>query len=336
MWKTIISCLWIIFLHVGWQPWLHAAETPESPAGTTNAPLAIWVNWRPQAEYAGLIIAYRKGFFHDAGLKNVTLQWSQPGDSTEPELAGGEADFCVYALAEGIIERANGTPVVELAQIIQSSSIELVTKRSSGITRLEDLDGRRVAMWDYADDCSVRALFLQRNVKPISVHMSLSLATFLRGAVDAVTVTHHNGYNTLLQSGLRPEDMHVFRMADYGFDLPEDGLFCLENTRGKRPADCAAVVAAVRRGWEYALAHEEDTLDIIMAYCEENSVASNRPHQRWSLREVCKIIKTPPGRPWGSLDPDAYRRTGEMLKSLKLIEKLPPYRAFYQPPPSEP
>lgn len=332
MLKLSCSCLWILCLCVGWRSQSYAAEANPSPVGPAKPSLTILTDWRPRAEYAGLIIADTKGFFRDAGLKNVSLQWSQPGDSVYPELIGGQADFCVCILSEAIIQRSKGVPVVQLAQLIQSSSIELVTKRSSGIVRLEDLDGRRVAMWNCADDCPIRLLFLRRNVKPVVVQLSHSLATFLRDAADAVTVTHYGGYNILLQSGLRPEDLRVFRMADYGFDLPEDGLFCLESTLAKRPGDCAAVVAAVRRGWEYALAHEEEALDIILDYCERNDAMTNRPHQRWMLHEMSKLMRTPPGRPRGSLAPDAYRRTGEMLKSLKLIDNLPPYREFHRPP----
>jgi len=332
MWKWLLSCFWIIGLSLASnQPWCAAGERSSPPRAETT-PLKLLMDWRPRAEYAGIILAEKKGFYRDAGLRNVKLQWSYPGDPVFPDLIDGRADFCTAVLAEAVIERNNNSPVVELSQIIQSSSVELVTKRTSGIVRLEDINGRRAAMWNEADDYAVQALFLQRGIRPTVVPLSFSLAVFLRGAVDAATVRHFSGYNTLLLSGLRPEDLRVFRMADYGFDLPEDGLFCLESTRIHRARDCAAVVAAIRRGWEYALSHEEEALDIILAYCEEHDAATNRSHQRWMLRVMGEIMRTPPGRPWGSLDPEAYRRVGEVLKTLKLIEKPPPYEDFFRPP----
>ena len=126
----------------------------------------------------------------------------------------------------------------------------------------------------------------------------------------------------------------MFSLADYGLAFPEDGIYCTEATRRDRAEACAAVVAACRQGWDYALDHEAETLEAVMKYCRAANVRTNRNHQRWMLRSVAVAIRGQPGTPpapWGSLSADVYQGVARMLLDERLLRAVPAFDQFYQP-----
>ena len=78
------------------------------------------------------------------------------------------------------------------------------------------------------------------------------------------TFMRYNEYHTLLAAGLDPDDLTVFALADGGLGLPEDGLYCLDDTWRRDPDLCRAVARASVEGWLYAFAHPDEALDIVM------------------------------------------------------------------------
>ena len=46
---------------------------------------------------------------------------------------------------------------------------------------------------------------------------------------------------------------------------------------------------ASKKGWEWAAAHPEETLDIVMKYVDREHIATNRVMQRLMLKEVLRL-----------------------------------------------
>ena len=47
--------------------------------------------------------------------------------------------------------------------------------------------------------------------------------------------------------------------------------------------------SASKKGWEWAAAHPDEALDIVMQYVEKNHIATNRVMQRLMLEEVLRL-----------------------------------------------
>ena len=153
------------------------------------------------------------------------------------------------------------------------------------------MTGQRVGLWGGDFDVLPRAFFRKFHVQPEIVPQSNSMVPFLRGAVSVASAMHYNEYHKLLEAGLRPEELQVFTLADYGLDFPEDGLYCHERCWRDRADQCAALVRAVQQGWDYALDHEVEALDVVMAYCRRAEVRTSRNHQQWMLRSMAGLIR---------------------------------------------
>ncbi len=308
-----------------------AADKSPSPASKTDR-VVLKLHWYPQAQFAGYLVARDKGYFRSAGLDDVEIRWSTAGERSLDTLEKVESAFCTGWLCDAIVRRSKGAPIVHMTQITQKSALLLVTRRAYGITTPSDMTGRRVALWGGDFDVLPMAFFNKYQVKPEIVPQSASMVPFLRGAVNIASAMHYNEYHKLLEAGMRAEDLLVFNFADYGFDFPEDGLYCHERTWRDQPARCAAVMRAVQQGWDYALENEVEALDVVMDYCRRAEMRTSRNHQQWMLRSMSDLIRFRAAgtrAPWGELPAAVYQGVAEELRSQGLLKTVPPFEEFH-------
>lgn len=294
---------------------------------------ALLLQWLPQAQFAGYYVALDKGFYREAGV-DLEVRAGGPDTLASRELAEGEVEFATMFLATGVQRRAEGMPIVHLAQIVQRSALMLVARKDSGIASPRDLDGRRVSIWDNEFQLQPTALFQRLGVIPEFVPQGSTVNLFLRGGVAAVSAMWYNEYHTLLASGLDPSELTVFFFSDQELNFPEDGIYCLQTTWDEDPEMCRAVVAATLRGWRYAFDNPEEALGIVLSRMREARVPANRAHQRWMLARMRDIVMSAGNRRgggearMGKLDRLGYQRTAAVLLERGLIPFAPTYERF--------
>lgn len=294
---------------------------------------ALVLQWQPQAQFAGFYVAHEKGFYREAGVELTIIPGGQDVVASQL-LAQGRAQFATMFLATGVERRANqkngGLPVVHLAQLVQRSALMIVTRADSGIREPKDLDGKRMSVWDNEFRLQPLALFQRLGIRPTLLPQSSTLGLFLRGGVDAASAMWYNEFHTLLASGLEPDDLRVFFYRDLDLNFPEDGIYTLDKTLKADPELCRAVVAASLRGWEYAFAHPEEALDIVLKRMREAHVPVSRVHQRFMLARMKDVMQpvTATDTPLGALRQEDFDRVAKSLASLGLIRNAPDFGEF--------
>ena len=136
-------------------------------------------------------------------------------------------------------------------------------------------------------------------------------------------------FHAILNAGLDPDELSIFLLKDYGIDLPEDGLYVLEETLNNDPTLADGFAQASLEGWEYASAHLDETLDVVIRYMQEAKLPANRVQQKWMLERMCDVI-IPPGSQgaFGRLSENAYNSAGQILLQLGEIRTIPDFKAF--------
>jgi NitT/TauT family transport system substrate-binding protein len=296
---------------------------------TALKPVTLILHWMPQSQFAGYYMALEKGFYRDRGL-DVTILRGGPDRDPVEYLTTGKADFATLFLTGALIARDQGAPIVHIAQIVNSSNLMLIARRGAGISSIEDLQGRRVSLWGPQFSTAFEACFKANSVQPVAVPQYYTVNLFLRRGVDACSAMAYNEYQTLVQSGMNDEEMTKIYMRDMGFDFPEDGIYCLDETLAGDPETCKAFVAATLEGWRYAGDHSDEALEIVMARAREVHVPTNLLHQRWMLETILDSILPEPGDPWrmGELLPDAYEEVVATLQEQSVV--LPGAAAYRQ------
>ncbi len=270
-------------------------------------------HWIPQAQFAAYYVAQDQGFYRDAGLE-VQIVHSSADVSSFELLKNGRADVVSSFLMDAIKARAKGLPLVNIAQLSQHSALMLVAMKKNGINRPEDLQGKKIGIWTSGFDDIPFAFMREKQIDMQVVRILNTVNLFLAGGIDVMTVMNYNEYDQIINSGVNEEELSRFHFADYGYDIPEDGLYCLESTLQNKREALGKFVQATLKGWEYAAGNKEYTLDLVIAEMNKAHLPNNRAHQRWMLDRMLELIT--PG--------DKATAPGQLLesdfnKALKII-----------------
>lgn len=304
-------------------------DTP--PTKTTPAKklfkLRYRMKWLHQAQFAGALVAKEKGFYAQRGLDVEIL--SGGGDNPPyPSLIEGSADISNLNLITALKYHVTDHPLVCLAQISQKSSTVLVGKKTSGIKTIKDLEGKKIGVWRDGGGDHVRFFLesLGMNIRVIPIDWSVNL--LLNDAIDMMNAMVYNEYNRILMSGLREEDLVAFDLADYGFDLAEDGLYATKEFYERHEQQCHDFAAATLEGWIYAQSHKGETLDVVMRYLRENHLPANREHQAWMLDHMISKIMEDPNRV-GQLELQDFDLAQKILMDRGLLANPVGYKSFF-------
>ena len=221
----------------------------------------VQLKWRHQFQFAGFYTALEKGYYREAGF-DVNFIPGAPGVDPVETVVTGKADFGV-ASSELVLRYVKGDPVVVLATIFQHSPLTLFVRRDAGIHTVRDLEGHKVAIAPWETEIFA---YLQREHVAVDrltlVQHDYTVDTLVQGRVAALA-----GYETdesyyLERSG---GQYRQFTPRASGVDFYGDTLFTTREMVMRYPERVEDFRAATLRGWEYALAHQEEIAGLIRA-----------------------------------------------------------------------
>ncbi|MBO7110097.1 MAG: ABC transporter substrate-binding protein, partial [Prevotella sp.] len=112
---------------------------------------------------------------------------------------------------------------------------------------------------------------------------------FIKGAVDAAVAMSYNEFYQLVQTGLPVTEACVYRFCDSDYNVPDDGVYMRRELYEQKKEQAQKFAKASRKGWEWAAAHPDETLEIVMKYVRENHIATNLTLQKLMLAEVLRL-----------------------------------------------
>jgi NitT/TauT family transport system substrate-binding protein len=300
------------------------------PLATAHAAdkVTIQLKWVAQAQFAGYFVAKDKGFYKDAGL-DVTINPGGPDVAPPQVIAGGGADVVVDWMPSALASREKGVPLVNISQTFKHSGLELVCRKDTGIKTPEDLKGKKVGIWyggnEYPFLNWMSKLGLSTDGGPTGVTIikqGFNVDPILQKQADCVSAMTYNEYWQVIDGGYKPIDLVVFNYEKEGVSTLEDGLYAME-PKLKDPAfveKMAKFVKASVKGWDYAKAHEDEAVKIILA--TDTTGSKTEKDQKRMMGEIGKLLAS--GNE--ELDPKDYDRTVGILMSGKsdpVITKKP-------------
>ena len=248
--------------------------------------ITITPKWTAQAQFTGYYVADKMGFYKEEGL-DVHIMHPAISESSFSVLQSGKAQVAVMNLSFALTARASGAKIVNVMQTSQENSLMLVSHQP--LKDLEGLKQKKIAVWNHLSQNLLDRIATRYQLSGKWIRFNSGVNIFLAGAVDICLVGSYNEYLQLAEYGLQPNSTYLLRFSDYGYNLPEDGLYVAEDFYLSHPDIIPKLVRASIRGWEWANEHREEALDIVMGFVRNGNIGTNRYHQRKMLEEVLRL-----------------------------------------------
>jgi len=291
----------------------------EKTTGHSNAegklhPVGLQLAWLHQFQFAGYYAAVEKGFYRDAGFK-VTITEGRPGIRPVEEVVSGRANYAV-GRASILLHRLHGKPVVVLASIFQHSANIFLARRESGIHTPHDMIGRRVMMLKGDDAAEYMAMFSKEGISLEQISIipsSFDVDDLIKGKTDVF-----NAYSTNEPYYLETQKipMSIIDPKTYGIDFYGDCLFTSEQELKERPDQVKAFREASLHGWQYAMAHSDEIIDLILT---TYGAKKTREHLIFEALAIRKLM-LPDLIQIGHMNPGRWRHIADTYVDLGMAD----------------
>ena len=148
---------------------------------------------------------------------------------------------------------------------------------------------KKIGVWNHLSQELLDQIANKYQLQVEWIRFNGGVNIFLSKAVDICLVGSYNEFLQLIEAGVKTDSIHIMHFADYGYNLPEDGLYVSREFYQKYPQAVQKLARASIRGWVWANEHREQTLDIIMEQVHQHNIGTNRYHQRKMLDEILRL-----------------------------------------------
>ncbi len=282
--------------------------------------VTIQLKWVTQAQFAGYYVAQDKGYYQAEGL-DVTIKPGGPDIGTPQVLAGGGADVIVDWMPSALASREKGVALVNIAQIFKKSGMMLTCRKDSGIKSPADFRGKTLGVWFYGNEYPFLSWMSKLGIPTTGgsngvtvLKQGFNVDPILQKQAECVSTMTYNEYWQIVDAGLSPSELVVYKYEDQGVSTLEDGLYVMENKLKNKAfvSKMARFLKASIKGWNYAGDHPDEAADIVLE--NDDTGAQTEKHQRRMMREISKLVGNQP-QGIGYLIPADYRRTVDVLMS---------------------
>lgn len=277
--------------------------------------VTLQLKWVTQAQFAGYYVAEAKGFYKEEDL-NVTIKPGGPDIAPAQVIAGGGADVVLDWMPSALASREKGLALVNIAQPFKTSGMMLTCRKDAGVSTSADFAGKTLGVWFFGNEypflswMSKLGLETDGSEEGVTVlKQGFNVDPILQKQAACVSTMTYNEYWQIIDAGLTPDDLVVFKYEEQGVATLEDGMYVLE----KNLSDAAfkdkmvRFVRASMKGWKWAEANPDDAAMIVLD--NDATGAQTEEHQKRMMAEVAKLTAGSSGE----LDPADYERTVQSL-----------------------
>ena len=265
-------------------------------AGAVRAEdVTLQLKWVTQAQFAGYYVAKDKGFYEEEGL-DVTIKPGGPDVAPAQVIAGGGADVVIDWMPSALAAREKGLPLVNIAQPFKSSGMMLTCRNDSGVTATDKFKGQTLGVWFGGNEypflswMSKLGISTDGGADGVTVlKQGFNVDPLLQKQAACISTMTYNEYWQVIDAGLKPEDLTVFKYEDEGVATLEDGLYVLEDKLAD-PAfvdTMAKFVRASMKGWKWAEENPDDAAMIVLD--NDETGAQTEEHQKRMMGEIAKL-----------------------------------------------
>lgn len=261
----------------------NASSTSSNKSEESSQKVNFALDWTPNTNHTGLYVAQEKGFFKDEGLD---VEIMLPGEAGADQLvASGKADFGIGAQEALTEARAADIPIVSVAAIIQHNTSGFASLKEEGIESPKDFEGKNYGGWGApVEQAVVESLMEKDNADSSKVEFinmgSSDFFTAVQRDIDLAWVFY--GW-TGIEAEQRGMELNMQYLNDYSDKLDYYTPIITTNEKliDQDPETVQSFVAAVVKGYEFAVENPEESADILIAAVPDLDPELVKKSQEW-------------------------------------------------------
>ena len=297
------------------------------PATAQDDIIVFTPQWTAQAQFAGYYVAEVKGFYREAGVK-VHIHHPSATQPAMSSLRKNECQATTLQLCQAIEIVDDGIPLVNILQTSMNNATVIVSARDKDPLSQK---GARVGIWSVGFGHLAMCMSIKDHLDYQWVRFAQNVNLFVAGAIDATLAMSYNEYYQLVQAGIQITDKNVYRFCDHGYNVQEDGVYMTRDYYNQHRDQAKRFAQASRRGWEWAVLHPEETLDIVMQYIDREHIATNRVMQRLMLNEVLRLqVDRESKKREFRLRPDMVKLASDLMLENRMLSREVTYEELIE------
>lgn len=287
--------------------------------------ITLCLDWTPNTNHTGIYVALAKGYFKEAGL-DVTVV--QPSESTSAAMcAAGQAQFAVEAQDTLAAAFTTDEPlgVTAVAALLQHNTSGIISRKGEGMDRPKGLENHTYSTWDSPIELAMLKAVVEKDggdfskVKLIPNNITDEAGALKEHQTDAVWIYYGWSGVAAQLSGLE-FDYFSFIDIDPVFDYYTPILIGNNAYMEQNPESTKALLAALKKGYEYAIANPEEAAQILVDGDTTGSLKDSLQLVTESQKWISKQYKAEVEQ-WGYIDPARWDAFYQWLWDNQLIEK---------------
>lgn len=287
-----------------------------------NDTITIVLDWTPNTNHTGIFVAQAKGYFDQAGLNVEVVQ--PPEDGAVTLVASGKAQFGVSFQDYLAPAFAGDTvmPVTAVAAVIQHNTSGIVSRAGEGMDTPKGLEGKKYATWDLdVEKATIRDVMKADGgnfdlVELIPSTVTDEVSALQSGSVDAIWIFYGWAGMACEVAGLET-DYFEFADIDPVFDYYTPVIIGNNAWLDENPESAKAFVAALSKGYNYAIENPREAADILMDAAPE--LRSNS-ELIYASQEYLAAEYVSDASRWGEFDAERWSAFFDWLNKNDLLE----------------
>lgn len=276
-----------------------AACAPENPSDiSVRLPIPTM-----DAAFVPFFAALDQGYYAEEGL-NVTFEFGSSETNPVKMVAAGGDEFGILGGPDTLlVARSRGQPLVAIALLHKDSDFPvLLTLNGSGLTRLEDLEGKRIGFfYGHISTDVLHALLNRYNITREEIDVGFDYTQLATGRIDAQWAFRTTAGLNLPAKGIA---VNVISPSDYGIRTHGYTVFTTEEMTRNHPDVVERFVRATLKGAEFSLREPDAALASILV---------RDPRLDPALERERIMLYNDVMNPAGTMDHAAFAETYERL-----------------------
>ncbi len=289
--------------------------------------IRIALDWTPNTNHTGIVVAQQLGFFAEEGL---SVEVVQPGPTMSIQLAvSGQCEFAVSMQEYVTMARAQDIPIVSIAAVFPHNTSGFAAPAELGVLEPADFENLRYGGWG-SDLESV----MIRTVMDLHGGDFDTVEMFNLGMLDFVTAMERDFADFFwifygwqgIHAQLQDIDFIYIPLTELAdvLDYYTPVIVASEAMISNEPDVVSRFMRALARGYVYAALHPEAAASMLSTYAPELDEELVRASQIWLSGQAETDLMQ-----WGYQKTETWERFAAWAIENALIEKaIDPLAAF--------